>query len=106
MEHNNRKDEEIKVLENKIKELKAEPPVQEKAVNKDKGEVVKDLVTLAADKLAGHKRETPQIPPTKKKEQYHCAPSYGTADILCTFQWEGRGREGRISNNVTLFYTT
>ena len=43
-------------------------------------------MTLAADKSAGHKRETPQIPPTKKKEQYHCALSNQTPGILCIFQ--------------------
>ena len=63
------------------KEVTGEAPVdqQEEAV-------VKELVTLATGKSAGHKRETPQIQPTKKKEQYHCAMSGRTSGILCTFQ--------------------
>ena len=51
---------------------------------------LEELVTLAAGKAAGHVRETPQIQPTNKKEQHHCALSGRTSEILCTFQCDSK----------------
>ena len=80
------KDEEIKNLKAEVTMLKAESQEQDICMEDKSDEKLNEIVTLAAGKSAGHKRETPQSQLIQKKTQHHCALSNLTSGILCDFQ--------------------